>query len=109
MTFAKFIQTDFPEYKSWYNDTELNMRLGPMDDDWLEHVMNAKDSYQHSVLLNLTFVTKVSAALYSKNFSDNTHYHGKHLWMQITLKQNHFLKRMDGSAPINRIKIICIF
>ncbi|MBI5156355.1 GNAT family N-acetyltransferase [Candidatus Peregrinibacteria bacterium] len=45
---AKFKEADFPEYKSWYKDADLNLRLGPMDDEWLEHVTKATDGSQYS-------------------------------------------------------------
>lgn len=46
---SKFAEEDFPEYRSWYDDAELNLRLGPMDDEWLECVLNETDGRQYSV------------------------------------------------------------
>ena len=49
--FNKFKEEDFPEYKSWYADAELNTQLGPMDEEWLEHVLHEEDGDQYSVYL----------------------------------------------------------
>jgi ribosomal protein S18 acetylase RimI-like enzyme len=49
LVIAQFTKKDFPIYKDWFEDTELNTRLGPMDDDWLEYVMNQVDGCQYSV------------------------------------------------------------
>ena len=34
----EFRREFYPEYSSWFSDPELNRRLGPMDDAWLEAV-----------------------------------------------------------------------
>ena len=47
--FAKFRREDFLEYKSWYEDADLNTHLGPMDEEWLEYVMKETDGCQYSV------------------------------------------------------------
>lgn len=47
--FTKFTAEDFPEYKAWYEDAELNMRLGPMDDAWLDHILTENNGCQYSV------------------------------------------------------------
>lgn len=49
LRFSKFQKEHFPEYKSWFEDAELNMRLGPMDDAWLEYVTRETDGCQYSV------------------------------------------------------------
>ena len=48
-TFSKFKAEDFDEYKSWYKDALLNKELGPMDDKWLEHVLEEKDGCEYGV------------------------------------------------------------
>ncbi|WP_043700692.1 GNAT family N-acetyltransferase [Tepidimonas taiwanensis] len=35
----RFEAQDFPVYRQWYADPLLDQHLGPMDDDWLAHVM----------------------------------------------------------------------
>lgn len=35
----RFEARDFPVYRSWYTDPLLDKHLGPMDDEWLAHVM----------------------------------------------------------------------
>ena len=68
LLFSKFTKKDFPEYKAWYEDAELNMRLGPMDDAWLEHVMNETDGCQYSV-----FHDKELVAVIGFKFPDSKH------------------------------------
>ncbi|MBI3336260.1 GNAT family N-acetyltransferase [Candidatus Peregrinibacteria bacterium] len=49
LQFSTFRVEDFPEYKSWYDDAELNKRLGPMDDEWLSHIMSERDGCEYSI------------------------------------------------------------
>ena len=50
LSFAKFKATDFPEYRSWYDDPELNKHLGPpVDQEWLDYVIAETDGCQYSV------------------------------------------------------------
>ncbi len=49
LAFRTFEKADFQEYKSWYEDAELNMRLGPMDDAWLTNIPDGKRGCQLSV------------------------------------------------------------
>lgn len=39
LEFKKFQQTDYLEYAAWFVEPELNRRLGPMDQDWLDAVL----------------------------------------------------------------------
>jgi len=59
LRFSKFLGADFSKYKSWYKDAELNMRLGPMDDDWLKNVMDEQNGYQYSVFLDKELVAVI--------------------------------------------------
>lgn len=45
LDFKIFKKEDFPEYLSWYQDPELNRRLGPMeeDDEWLQHTLEEQN------------------------------------------------------------------
>ena len=53
MQFQKFRFQDFPEYKSWYKDPELNKHLGPPpDQEWLDCVMQEKEGCEYSVFDN---------------------------------------------------------
>ena len=45
-----FVQSDFAEYRRWFEDEPLNEQLGPMDEDWLAHVMADQEGQQLSVL-----------------------------------------------------------
>jgi len=49
LTFSKFKAEDFTEYRSWYKDALLNRELGPMDDEWLEHVLKETDGCEYSI------------------------------------------------------------
>ena len=42
LTFTPFKKEDFPEYLSWFQDPELQERLGPMEeeDEWLTYALN---------------------------------------------------------------------
>ena len=45
-----FEAADFPAYRAWYADAELDAHLGPMDEDWLTFVLADKDGRQFSYL-----------------------------------------------------------
>lgn len=57
--FTKFRKSDFPDYKSWYEDAELHLHLGPMDDEWLQSVMNETDGAQYSFFRDQELVAVV--------------------------------------------------
>ncbi len=59
LRFSKFKEEDFLEYQSWYEDADLNQRLGPMDEKWLQHVMKATDGCEYSVFLDRELVAVV--------------------------------------------------
>ena len=44
LEFRRFQEEDYPEYASWFTDPELNRRLGPIDQDWLEAVLCESES-----------------------------------------------------------------
>jgi hypothetical protein len=46
----KFLREDFPEFRTWFADPELNRRLGPMeeDDEWLD-VLSQQDAIEYSI------------------------------------------------------------
>lgn len=43
-----FNAADFDTYRSWYDDPELNRTLGPLDDEWLDHVLGESPPRQFS-------------------------------------------------------------
>lgn len=43
-----FIRDDFETYRSWYANPDLNRELGPIDTEWLEHVMSETPVRQFS-------------------------------------------------------------
>ncbi len=49
MTWFPFNRDHFDIYKRWFNDAELNKRLGPIDEEWLNHVLQEEDGQQYAV------------------------------------------------------------
>lgn len=45
-----FQRSDFPVYRRWFEDPWLNRALGPIDEEWLETVLNETDGAQYAVL-----------------------------------------------------------
>lgn len=45
----RFVAEDFPTYRAWYADALLDQHLGPMDDDWLVHVLADTEGEQWTV------------------------------------------------------------
>jgi ribosomal protein S18 acetylase RimI-like enzyme len=43
---ARFTAADFDEYASWFVDNELNERLGPIDEIWLDAVLSDSKHFQ---------------------------------------------------------------
>lgn len=58
-----FVVADFEEYRRWYEDPELNERLGPMDDEWLEAVMADREGAECVCLDNGRMVAVVGLAV----------------------------------------------
>lgn len=48
MKLELFREDHFQEYQSWFTDIELNKRLGPIDKDWLDHVLNEENGRQYA-------------------------------------------------------------
>jgi ribosomal protein S18 acetylase RimI-like enzyme len=46
MILRPFKANDFPIYRSWFSDEELNAALGPMDQEWLSHILEDKQGGQ---------------------------------------------------------------
>ena len=45
---AHFQKRHFQTYQQWFvEDAELNRFLGPMDEEWLEHVLHEQHGYQY--------------------------------------------------------------
>lgn len=55
----RFAADDFPTYRAWYADALLNQHLGPMDDEWLAHVLADTEGEQWAVLSNGALVTVI--------------------------------------------------
>lgn len=58
---TKFRKKDYEEYLSWFEDPELNARLGPMQagDGWLEQVLQQTDGCEYSVFRDGELVAEV--------------------------------------------------
>lgn len=57
--FRRFKAEDFAEYKLWFQDALLQRELGPMDDEWLDAVLNEKDGCEYSVVRNRELVAVI--------------------------------------------------
>lgn len=59
-----FSKEDFPEYLRWFDDAELNLRLGPMkeDDEWLSSVLNDETGPTYSLFLDKELVSVIGIA-----------------------------------------------
>lgn len=40
MEMRNFLREDYQTYLAWFEDPDLNRELGPMDNQWLEYVLN---------------------------------------------------------------------
>lgn len=63
MQIRHFQASDFPAYESWFADPVLNAQLGPMDQDWLNHVLNDTTTAQYSVVRGDGLVAVVGVCL----------------------------------------------
>ena len=63
MRYAHFTRADFPAYRGWYADEELNRQLGPMDAAWLEQVLAKATGVQLSFFLGEALVAVAGVAL----------------------------------------------
>ena len=61
--FQAFAAADFPEYQSWYADHELNQRLGPMDNAWLNDVLTNSAGCTWSVRQSNELVAVIGVVL----------------------------------------------
>ncbi len=52
MELKKFTRDLYSEYKSWFADPELDRRLGPMDEEWLECVLAETDGVEYAAFQN---------------------------------------------------------
>lgn len=56
MDFRPFERRDFNSYLAWFDDVNLNHQLGPMNKEWLEHVMACPKPVQYSLFQNQELV-----------------------------------------------------
>jgi RimJ/RimL family protein N-acetyltransferase len=62
LIFTKFQREYYPEYASWYADPELNKRLGPMDESWLNYVLSEDE--EKGVTWAIFLVTEMVAVIH---------------------------------------------
>lgn len=63
MKIQLFHQDHFKEFKSWSCDAEFHRRLGPINDEWLNFVINEKSGRQYSVFDDGKLVAVVGIVL----------------------------------------------
>jgi Acetyltransferase (GNAT) family len=56
----RITRADWEWIRAWFGDEELNRRLGPLDEEWLEHVLSESDGVQ--LVVNVTDGTPVALA-----------------------------------------------
>jgi len=49
LSFREFQASDFPEYKSWFQDEQLDAALGPMDEEWLAYILQDQKGAEFAV------------------------------------------------------------
>lgn len=94
LRFSTFTAADFSEYKAWYDDAELDKRLGPMDDKWLDHVMHETRGHQYSVFLGKDLVAVIGILLpdaehpayYITDFAMKPHLRNQGIGSQVLAK-----------------------
>lgn len=52
----RFEARDYQLYKKWFSDPELNLQLGPMDKEWLNHVLTDQSGAQYSFFSSGIFI-----------------------------------------------------
>ncbi|WP_020568368.1 GNAT family N-acetyltransferase [Neolewinella persica] len=64
MEFRKFTAADYPDYSSWFNDPQLQRALGPIDEEWLNHILNDdEEGMELAVFLDSKLVAVVGITL----------------------------------------------
>jgi len=66
MTLLRFTKGDFQEYNAWFVDHELCRRLGPMDQEWLDHVLGSSSGDQYTAWSHGDMVGVVGVVLPSE-------------------------------------------
>ncbi len=49
MIWLPFSRAHYDTYRQWFEDTDLNKQLGPIDEEWLMHVLQEEDGQQYAV------------------------------------------------------------
>jgi GNAT superfamily N-acetyltransferase len=49
MEFRRFTKEDYTFYASWFADPWLNQALGPMDEEWLEYILQDSSGTQYAI------------------------------------------------------------
>jgi len=51
MEFRAFKKEDYTVYASWFADPWLNQALGPMDEEWLEYILQDNSGTQYAIFI----------------------------------------------------------
>ncbi len=50
MQIRKFEAADYPAYQTWFKHPDINQHLGPIDEEWLQHILEDKAGAQFCFL-----------------------------------------------------------
>lgn len=84
----RFVENDFVQYQSWYDDPMLNTHLGPIDYTWLSAVLEQKDGMEYSY-----FESDQLAAVVGIVFHPT-----EHAWVITDIAVNPALRRQGVGA-----------
>lgn len=55
----RFEKSDYEEYKSWFQDEQLQQALGSIDEEWLDHILHVDGQTEFAVFLGEGMVAVV--------------------------------------------------
>lgn len=59
LTVRRFVEADFPVYQAWFANEQLHRQLGPVDEEWLTHVLTDVEGEQWSFFVDDELVAVV--------------------------------------------------
>lgn len=59
LTLHPFQKSNYTEYKSWYKDPQLQKALGPLDEEWLNHILHSDEGRELAVFSGTELVAVV--------------------------------------------------
>ncbi len=63
-----FQESNYPAYKSWYQDPQLNKALGPIDEEWLNHILHSDEGQELAVFSGSELVAVVGITNTHKDY-----------------------------------------